>query len=87
MPAVILAAPGHLPLPNPRHHDDTPFKPRPQPQRRVMPASREKVPNKPSEAHTAESKRGNVHPKPIAAVSNPPQNRSAEIQKPKHRAS
>ena len=83
MPAVIRTAPGHLPLPNPRHHDDTPFKPRPRPQRRVMPASREKVPDEPSKAHTAESKRGNAHPETLAAGSNPPPSRTAEIQKPK----
>jgi hypothetical protein len=43
----------------------------------------EKVPDEPSEAHTAESKRGKAHPKPITAGSNPPQSRTAEIQKPK----
>jgi len=48
-----------------------------------MPASREKAPNEPSEAHTAGSKRGNAHPKPIAAGSNPPPSRTAKIQKPK----
>jgi hypothetical protein len=48
-----------------------------------MPASREKAPDEPSEAHTAESKRGKAHPKPIAAGSNPPQSRTAEIKKPK----
>jgi hypothetical protein len=48
-----------------------------------MPASREKVPDEPSEAHTAESKRGNAHSKPIAPGSNPPQSRTTEIQKPK----
>jgi hypothetical protein len=45
-----------------------------------MPASREKAPNEPSEGHTAESKRGKAHPKPIAAGSNPPQSRTAEIK-------
>ena len=48
-----------------------------------MPASREKAPYQPSEAHTAESKRGNTHPETLAAGSNPPQSRTTEIQKPK----
>jgi hypothetical protein len=48
-----------------------------------MPASREKAPNEPSEAHTAESKRANTHPETLAAGSNPPQSRTAAIQKPK----
>jgi hypothetical protein len=43
----------------------------------------EKAPNEPSEAHIPESKRGKAHPKPITAGSNPPQSRTAEIQKPK----
>jgi hypothetical protein len=47
-----------------------------------MPASREKVPNKPSEALTPESKRGNTHPETVVAGSNPPPSRAAEIQKP-----
>ena len=83
MPVVILTAHGHHPPPNPLHHDDTPFKPRPRPQRRVMPASREKAPNEPSEAHTAESKRTKTHLEIVATGSNPPQSRTTEIQKPK----